>query len=62
MFLVKKAYYKLSILWHPDRFSLKNEEEKQLATQKFQIFSKIYNILSDSEQRKIYDTTGIFFF
>ncbi|CAJ0566229.1 unnamed protein product, partial [Mesorhabditis spiculigera] len=57
-FLVKKAYYKKSMLWHPDRFSGENKEESETATQKFQTLSGVYRILSDKEKRKIYDESG----
>ncbi|KAE9550567.1 hypothetical protein FO519_006225 [Halicephalobus sp. NKZ332] len=57
---VKKAYYKQSMLWHPDRFSdEKDEEKKANATRRFQIISKAYTILNDPEKRKLYDSTGI---
>uniref|UniRef100_A0A915HGC8 J domain-containing protein n=1 Tax=Romanomermis culicivorax TaxID=13658 RepID=A0A915HGC8_ROMCU len=52
---IKKAYYKASLLYHPDRCE-KNQEES--ATKKFQALSKIYSVLSDKEKRAIYDETG----
>ena len=59
-FIVKKAYYKQSIIWHPDRFpSNQDEELKTNATRRFQIISKAYMVLSDPEKRKVYDDTGI---
>uniref|UniRef100_A0A914KXI6 J domain-containing protein n=1 Tax=Meloidogyne incognita TaxID=6306 RepID=A0A914KXI6_MELIC len=62
---IKKAYYQQSILWHPDRFAasdIYSDEEREVATKKFQILSKAYNILSDSEKRSIYMETGKFDF
>ncbi|CAK9303967.1 unnamed protein product [Gordionus sp. m RMFG-2023] len=54
---IKKAYYQLSLKYHPDKIS--DIRSSQKATSKFQILSKIYSILSDTEKRKIYDETGI---
>lgn len=53
--VVKKAYHKASLKYHPDRV---NEDQKDEATKKFQYLGKIYSILSDKEKRKIYDETG----
>jgi DnaJ homolog subfamily A member 2 len=50
---IKKAYHKLSMKWHPD----KNSSDE--ATAKFQEISEAYNILSNSEKRKMYDNVGI---
>ena len=52
---VKKAYYKLSLKVHPDKAS---DDEKEQATEKFQLLSKLYQILSDEKKRKVYDKTG----
>lgn len=56
-FLVKKAYYQMSILWHPDRFVTDEKQKQDLATKKFQLIGKIYSILSDEEKRAVYDDT-----
>lgn len=53
---VKKAYYKLSLKVHPDRVS---EEEKERATEKFKILSKLHQVLSDKDKRALYDEQGI---
>ena len=52
---VRKAYYQLSLKVHPDRVP-KNELTE--ATKKFQALSKIYDILSDTVKRSLYDETG----
>lgn len=58
--LVKKAYHKQSIIWHPDRFHANSDEElKASATRRFQIISKAYTILSDPEKRSVYNETGL---
>lgn len=49
---IKKAYYKLSLKVHPDRVK---ESEKEDATEKFKVLSKIYAILSDKGKRALYD-------
>ncbi|XP_063933383.1 dnaJ homolog subfamily C member 9-like isoform X2 [Zophobas morio] len=54
---IKEAYYKLALQWHPDRVT---EEAKDLAKTKFQLLGKVYEILSNPEQRCVYDETGDF--
>ncbi|XP_029673658.1 J domain-containing protein CG6693-like [Formica exsecta] len=49
---VKKAYYKLSLLIHPDRVE---DSIKIEATEKFKVLGRIYSILSNNEKRKVYD-------
>uniref|UniRef100_A0A0N4Z4I4 J domain-containing protein n=1 Tax=Parastrongyloides trichosuri TaxID=131310 RepID=A0A0N4Z4I4_PARTI len=55
---IKKGYYKKSLLYHPDKFLNSDEKDKCEATSKFQIISKIWSILGNEEERKIYDETG----
>lgn len=52
---IKRGYYKLSLIVHPDRVS---ENRNQEATEKFQTLGKIYAVLSNEETRAIYDETG----
>uniref|UniRef100_A0A1I7Z0J3 J domain-containing protein n=1 Tax=Steinernema glaseri TaxID=37863 RepID=A0A1I7Z0J3_9BILA len=57
---IKKAYYKQSLSWHPDRLAADvSEEDKKEATEKFQVISGVYAVLGDEEKRKIYDETGV---
>uniref|UniRef100_A0A914W5T6 J domain-containing protein n=1 Tax=Plectus sambesii TaxID=2011161 RepID=A0A914W5T6_9BILA len=56
---IKKAYYKASMKWHPDRFSGDDDAHKSEATRKFQILGRVYSILNDKEKRAVYDETGI---
>ncbi|XP_037892910.1 J domain-containing protein CG6693 [Glossina fuscipes] len=53
---LKKAYYKISLLVHPDRVP---EEEKVSATEKFKVLSKVYQVLMDKDKRELYDEQGI---
>ncbi|XP_053687871.1 J domain-containing protein CG6693 [Sabethes cyaneus] len=53
---IKKAYYRLSLIVHPDRVK---EEDKIEATEKFKVLSKIHSVLSDKDKRALYDEKGI---
>lgn len=50
---IKKAYRKLALKFHPDR----NQGDKQ-AEEKFKECAEAYEVLSDQEKRKLYDTYG----
>ncbi|EFO18271.1 DnaJ domain-containing protein [Loa loa] len=54
---IKKAFFKLSLQFHPDRC---NDETKKLeTTAKFQILNHAYAVLSDKQRKAIYDEVGI---
>ena len=53
---LKKAYYLLSLKYHPDR--AQDDADKDNRTTKFQVLSQVYEVLSDSEKRAVYDETG----
>ncbi|XP_034662466.1 J domain-containing protein CG6693 [Drosophila subobscura] len=53
---IKKAYHKLSLLVHPDRVP---EDQKKESTEKFKVLSKIYQVLTDSQKKALYDEQGI---
>tara|TARA_B100000767_G_scaffold48238_1_gene43072 strand:+ start:261 stop:1445 length:1185 start_codon:yes stop_codon:yes gene_type:complete len=50
---LKKAYFKLSKKWHPD----KNKSKE--ATTKFQEIAEAYNILQDADKKNMYHQVGI---
>jgi len=50
---IKRAYRKLAVLCHPDKFP--NDDEKKT---KFQQISTAYEVLRDDEKRRIYDQYG----
>jgi len=52
---IKKAYYKQSLKFHPDKSDESNLAEN---TQKFQCLSKIHKILSDKKTREAYIEHG----
>ena len=51
---LKKAYRKLALKWHPD----KNQDKKDLASDNFKKIGEAYEVLSDSNKRKIYNSYG----
>src|SRR5579872_5034160 len=51
---IKAAYRKLARQWHPDV----NPTRKQAAEEKFKDISEAYEVLSDTEKRRMYDTLG----
>ncbi|VDN05286.1 unnamed protein product [Thelazia callipaeda] len=54
---IKKAFFQLSLKFHPDRCH--DKRLKSEVTAKFQILSRAYSVLSDPKKRTIYDETGI---
>lgn len=55
---IKKAYRKLAMQYHPDRFSGASETEKKNAENKFKEISEAYSVLSDKNKRQQYDNFG----
>ncbi|XP_074881543.1 dnaJ homolog subfamily C member 9 [Buteo buteo] len=52
---IRRAYRRASLRVHPDRVEPDAKEE---ATRRFQILGKAYAVLSDEEQRALYDEQG----
>ena len=55
---LKKAYRKGAVRWHPDKWSSKSEEERKEAEEKFKAMAEAYEVLTDAEQRAVYDRYG----
>nr|GMD28866.1 DnaJ homolog subfamily B member 1-like [Ipomoea batatas] len=51
---LRRSYKRLAMKWHPD----KNSENMQEAEAKFKQISEAYDVLSDSQKRRIYDLHG----
>ncbi len=51
--IIKRAYRKKAMEWHPDRFQ--NENEREHATEVFKEISEAYMTLSDPEKKRRYD-------
>ena len=52
---IKKAYRKLSMQWHPDRWATGTDEEKKTAEDKFKEIAEAYQVLSNPDKRAQYD-------
>lgn len=50
---VKKAYKKLVVMWHPDRFN--KPLKKKEAEKKMMMINKAYDVLGDENKKKMYD-------
>ena len=55
---IKKAYRKLAMKYHPDRFANASETEKKEAEEKFKEVNEAYQVLSDADKRAKYDRFG----
>lgn len=55
---IKKAYRKLAVKYHPDKFAKGNESEKKAAEEKFKEITEAYSVLSDPDKKRKYDMFG----
>ena len=55
---IKSAYRKLAKKYHPDMFTNASDAEKKEAEVKFKEVNHAYEVLSDDQKRKVYDTYG----
>ena len=51
---IKKAYRRMAKKWHPDA----NQDNKKEAEEKFKEVGEAYEVLSDPQKKKMYDTYG----
>jgi DnaJ-class molecular chaperone len=52
--VVKAAYRKMALKWHPDR----NQDKKAEAEEKFKEINEAYQVLSDPQKKQMYDQFG----
>ena len=55
---IKKAYRKLALQYHPDKYATKSEAEQKEAEEKFKEAAEAYSVLSDKHKRARYDQFG----
>ena len=55
---IKKAYRKLALKWHPDKWSQASDAEKKTAEANFKEVAEAYDVLSDDNKRARYDQFG----
>jgi DnaJ-class molecular chaperone len=55
---IKKAFRRLAMKWHPDKWSNATDEKKKTAENEFKKLTAAYEVLSDPEKRQQYDMYG----
>ena len=55
---IKKAYRKLAMKWHPDKWQQASEAEQKIAEKNFKEVGEAYAVLSDEQKRARYDQFG----
>jgi DnaJ-class molecular chaperone len=55
---IKKAYYRLAMIYHPDKHSNESPEQCAMYEQRFKQVNEAYQVLSDARLRKLYDEHG----
>lgn len=59
--VIKKAYYRLALVYHPDRIGRNDTPEAtKESKERFQEVALAYEVLMDQERRALYDRTGSF--
>eukprot|EP01079_Euglenida_sp_SAG-EU17-18_P000972 gene972-2595_t len=53
--VIKKAYHKLCLQWHPDKWATSLPSEQKRALTRFKAIGEAFNILKDSTKRSNYD-------
>lgn len=54
--VIRRAYQRLALAHHPDRQPSGDREAQAAATRRFQCIARAYEVLSDDEKRRQYDT------
>lgn len=52
---IRNAYRTQALKWHPDKWSLRTEKERQEAEDAFKLLAEAFEVLSDPQLRKEYD-------
>ncbi|KAF8956557.1 DnaJ-domain-containing protein [Flammula alnicola] len=56
--IIKKAYRRLALVYHPDKHATATEQAKKDASTRFQQIGFAYAVLSDAKRKARYDSTG----
>jgi len=52
---LKRAYHKMAVQYHPDKYAAKSEADAAEADKKFKEIARAYEVLGDEELRRKYD-------
>lgn len=55
---IGKAYRKMALKWHPDKWASAGQKEKDIAAEKIKEYNEAKEILTDPQKRQIYDNYG----
>lgn len=55
---IRKAYRKMALKWHPDKWGNATDKEKKIAEEKIKEYNEAQEILTDPQKRKVYDRYG----
>lgn len=53
--MIKNAYRKMAIKWHPDKHCNESEEQQKEAEVQFKEIGEAYGVLSDPKKKEMYD-------
>jgi DnaJ family protein C protein 9 len=56
---IKKAYRRLALLYHPDKYTNADDKSKADASTRFLQIGFAYAVLNDEKRRRRYDNTGM---